>query len=650
MELQWHDLSVRIDEKQILAPFSGMLRPGRMMAVMGPSGCGKTTFLSCIHQDIPHQGEVLVNGSRVTPCVRHTIGFVEQDDIVIPGLTVRQSLLFLAQLRFGIRAREASKQVESFLSTLRLGRVADSVIGESGAPARISGGERKRLCIARELLGEPAMLLCDEPTSGLDSTMADQVIASMRSLANAGSLTILAAIHQPSTCIFAQFDDLLLLKGGEVLYLGLAAEAEALFASCGLRRHPWQSTAEFLMDTLSLEPLSAAAEAGKVEGGQTEEMTAPPDPSEHLVVGLTSEAHAQLAKHVSLQAVKLPPPKVLAEPGVFSVEPCYQAPASRQLALLTCRHCSLLAKEIFTTLGLIQNLGLMFIAALLWVQLGFTEKDLYSRWGICMWSAGTWMFFPLFGASGAFGSIRKVLEKELRMGYYSLGPFYIAQTLMPLPLELAWPTLWTTGVFWITNTNHAFAVYLQFLLVIYFNFMIFQGLGYAVSASGIPPIRSGTVCNLLITYFFAWSGFFADLDRIPAWLSWARYPNPFLYSVQLLMYIILPDTLEFTCDSMGSAGDPTKDGFRCTPKEDGTLVVSGAKARERFGITTEPWICAVVLLSCLVAFRLVAYTLLRYGLRTAIDGAREARQKPRPTPLEARPESTKVHAEETLSV
>jgi ABC-type multidrug transport system ATPase subunit len=601
------------------------------MAVMGPSGCGKTTFLNCIHQDIPHDGEVLINGSRVTPSIRHTIGFVEQDDIVIPGLTVRQTLLFLAQLRFGIRANEASKRVESLLATLRLGRVADSIIGESGAPVRISGGERKRLCIARELLGEPAMLLCDEPTSGLDSTMADQVIASMRSLATVGSLTILAAIHQPSTSIFAQFDDLLLLKGGEVLYLGVAAEAEALFASCGLRRHPWQSTAEFLMDTLTLEPNVESAEDSETVGEHTG--------------GLTGEAHAQLAKHVSMQALKLPAPEVRKRPGLLRLEPCYNAPFSRQLILLTHRHCALLVKEIFTTLGLIQNVGLMLIAALLWVQLGFTEKDIYPRFGMCMWSAGTWMFFPLFGASGTFGSIRKVLDKELRMGYYSIRTFYVAQTLLPLPVELVFPILWTTGVFWITNVNPDFAVFLQFLLVVCWNYALFQGLGYAVSASGIPPARSATVCNLIITYFFAWSGFFVDLDLVPDWLKWMRYPNAFLYSVQLLMHIIIPDGMEFTCASVGKAGDITKEGIGCMLKEDGTFVINGSEARARFGITTPPWICAMVMLFCLVIFRLVAYALLRYELRTAIHGAQEARRRSGPS-SEAPQENRKVNVEE----
>jgi hypothetical protein len=256
------------------------------------------------------------------------------------------------------------------------------------------------------------------------------------------------------------------------------------------------------------------------------------------------------------------------------------------------------------------------------------------------------MFFPFFGASAAFASIRKVLEKELRMGYYSISTFYVAQTVIPLPLELVLPTMWMTAVFWITNISPRFVVFLQYVLAIYLNFIIFQGLGYAISASGMPPARSSTVCMLLITYFFAWTGFFVDLTELPDWLSWVRHANPFLYSVQLLMYITMPDDVEFTCDTTGSTGDPTQEGLGCTPADDGAFVISGAEVRARFDITTEPWTCVVILLFCAVAFRLVAYALLRYELRTAIHGAQEARQRNGKTPVEEQPGTMAVRAEE----
>ncbi|CAE8591395.1 unnamed protein product [Polarella glacialis] len=613
MEVEWRNLSVSIGEKQILSPCSGLLRPGRMVALMGPSGSGKTSFLNCLRQNIAHAGEVRFDGARFGPQLRQLIGFVEQDDVVIPQLTVRQSLLFLAELRLGIGTREAAAAVEQVMESLRLGKIADSVIGESGASARISGGERKRLCIARELLGEPRLLLCDEPTSGLDSTMADQVMANLRSLCTNGKVSVLAAIHQPSTHIFARFDELLLLKDGEVVYWGPACDAEALFTAHCSPRHSLQSTAEYLMDLVTLEPAPESAE-GKG--------------SSAIASGMSRASLAGLLAHVHMTAAALPP---LAAPSLAKQsQGSHAAPVLRQLLLLSRRHWSLLHKELFTTLSLVQNIGLMLIAALLWVQLQFSEEDVRSRWGTCLWTAGTWMFFPIFGGMNMFPPFRRVLEKELGVGCYSLGAFYTARTILLLPLELAWPTLWITGVFWIANLNPDFSIFIQFILVVYLSYCVFHGLGIAISASGMPPGRSNTFALLLITYFFAWSGFFVDMSRVPEWISWVRHLNAFGYAVQLLMHTIIPASLEFDCEVSSAAGiQQVSEG--CKLKEGsagGSYVLAGDEALSRIGITAEPWLCIAFLFGCLFFFRVLAFLLLRWDLRSATIGAKEHNSSP----------------------
>lgn len=582
-----------------------------MLAVMGPSGSGKTTFLTCLRQDIPHAGDVRFSGERFHTGLRRLIGFVEQDDVVLPQLTVRQSLSFLAELRFGIGSAEAAARVEEVVSTVCLGRVVDSVVGEAGHAQRISGGERKRLCIARELLGDPRLIICDEPTSGLDSTMAEQVIRVVRSLSDSGKVTVVASIHQPSSSIFAAFDDLALLREGHTAFFGPTMSAEGFFIARGPPRDPVQSVSEYLMDLLVLDEAGADVDEESVKLGKRGSG------------GLPAAALSRVLEHARAEAAKLP---ALPEPvREKSSRWIHEAPMLRQVLLLTRRHSYLLVSEAFTVLNLIQNLGLMFIAALLWLRLDFNESDVFPRWGACMWTVGTWMFFPLFGGIGTFPSVRRVLEKELRVGCYSLLSFYVARTIVLLPIELVWPTVWVTGVYWITNLNPDFWVYLQVLLLIYTTFSAFTGVGLVISASGMPPARSGTMAILLITFFFAWSGFFVSLDRVSV-LSHAADVNPFRFSVELMMQIVMQGDVEFLCGTAASAGDVSKLGQGCAQAVDGTWVLSGAAALERHGMTTDPWLCVAVILAVLVASRLLAFGLLWSDLRTAINGAKGMQQ------------------------
>lgn len=620
MEVEWRELHVTIGQKQILAPCSGALRPGRLVALMGPSGCGKSTFLSCLRQDIPHGGEVRYDGARFSPELRQVVGFVEQDDVVLPQLTVRQSLLFIAELRFGVGSVEATSRVAEIIKSMNLGNIVDSVVGTHGAPARISGGERKRLCIGRELLSDPRLLLCDEPTSGLDSTTANQVIASMRRLCDDGQVSVLAAVHQPSTDIFSRFDDLLLLRGGDVVYWGPAAEAEPFFVSLGLPRRPQQSASEYLMDLLVLDVAEASS---------------PESETKVIVGGVPTKVRDAALAFVKKESDTLPPLAAPLPGEGTSVSSFlqgktskyqYEAAFFRQLRVLERRHRQLLIGETFTMLALVQTTGLMLISSLLWVQLGWAESDVFPRWGICLWSCGTWMFFSVFGGLGAFPPIRQVLEKELRVGCYSLEAFYVARTVLLLPWELALPTLWSIGVFWITNVNPDFSVFVQYLLTVYLSYVVFQGFGLAISASGMPPARAATLAILVITYGFTWSAFFVSIDSVPDWIKWAIEPNVFAYAMDLVMHVVLTDNLEFRCTGIGAStvGDESRNQHGCESNGLGSFVLTGTRARERHGISRDPLLCVNVLVGALVFFRLLAYVLLRRDLWKAIEGAHEA--------------------------
>lgn len=258
VELSWEDITVDVKRPKkagggtmrVLDSASGIARPGTLVAIMGPSGSGKTTLLNAVARHLEKskrlevkKGKLKANGksARELPFRQ---AYVTQDDAFYAQLTVRETLLLAARLRLPRAMDDASKQehVNQLLNHLGLSAVADMPVGNEQTRG-ISGGEKKRLSIACELLGSPSVIFADEPTTGLDSfqvrlpdgpfpfpsifallheihaLQAENVAATLRQLANEGH-TVVCSVHQPRGSIWAKFDDLYLLSEGKLVYGG----------------------------------------------------------------------------------------------------------------------------------------------------------------------------------------------------------------------------------------------------------------------------------------------------------------------------------------------------------------------------------------------------------------------------------------------
>ena len=203
------------------------LRNGELLAIMGGSGTGKTTLLSLLNGTlIPQHGTITINGHSITePAAKALIGYVPQDDLLIEELTVYQNLWYTAKLCFeGMSDRRVMKT----LKDLGLDAAKDLKVG-SPIHKFISGGQRKRLNIALELIREPAVLFLDEPTSGLSSADTEKVINLLKEQTLKGKL-IVVNIHQPSSDVYKLFDRLWLLdKGGYPVFDGNPIDAVTYF-------------------------------------------------------------------------------------------------------------------------------------------------------------------------------------------------------------------------------------------------------------------------------------------------------------------------------------------------------------------------------------------------------------------------------------
>jgi len=171
--------------KQILKGITGIARPGRILAVMGPSGAGKTTLLQCLSQRSPSSGTIMYGGNclRSSNKMRRMFAYCHQVDLFRENLTVREHLYVQAKLRmkFNIDYDGINNHLNKVIGRLGLTKCQHSIIGSPGEGG-ISGGERRRLSIASEILNRPPILFLDEPTSGLDSSMALSIIRMLKEI------------------------------------------------------------------------------------------------------------------------------------------------------------------------------------------------------------------------------------------------------------------------------------------------------------------------------------------------------------------------------------------------------------------------------------------------------------------------------------
>ena len=265
--LYWSNLSVRtVNNVFLLHDFSGYVENGHVCGILGPSGAGKSTTLSALGGTISSSSRSVVDGeifhydkdNKRKESLRvqgGRVAWMQQEDNFFNMLSVQETLELAAFLELPEHSdKQRRKRLISLMESLGLAKLKNRKVGNSASHNGLSGGEKRRLSLALELISAPKLFLADEPSSGLDSTMSKKVVSLIKKLVHQRNIPCILSLHQPQSSIFKMLDSLILLgPGGYVCYHGKASEAVSYFANLGYPCPEQTNPAEFLLDLVSVD-------------------------------------------------------------------------------------------------------------------------------------------------------------------------------------------------------------------------------------------------------------------------------------------------------------------------------------------------------------------------------------------------------------
>ncbi|KAI0700493.1 hypothetical protein C8T65DRAFT_657534 [Cerioporus squamosus] len=529
------------NQKVVLDNVSGRVVPGEMMAILGPSGAGKTTLIEILaqkHKSGQVLGTVTFPGRDDTP---HRVGFVPQQDVLPPMLTVYEALLFAARLRLpeGVPDSEKAARVDDIMDRLGISHLRNVRIGD-GEKRGISGGEMRRVSIGLELVARPDVLILDEPTSGLDSVSASKVAKVLHSLAHDpdNPTAVIASIHQPSSQLYHSFDQILLLAHGRALYSGRGGFAPAEhFSERGIAYKEGYNVADYLLDVASDAPVGLFELSNGIHSGASA-------PSSDEVEKGLGNASPNLQQS---EAEKTRPSRRRS----WFPRTRYAATFLTQLEVLSGREWKILRRDktLFLAHILVASVLGVFCGGL-YFKTDLTIAGFQSRVG-CLFFLGALIAFSSLSALYNVVEIRPLFLRERSASYYSPTAWLLSRFVFDvLPLRIIPTIIVSTITYWMAGLAHDAAHFFKFLfiLVLYtlamtlFNFLlacVFRNGGIAILVSALTAL-----------YQMTYAGFFVHLNDIPPVLRWLQWLCPLKYTLEALSVnevgsgLMIEDSLE----------------------------------------------------------------------------------------------------------
>ncbi|XP_078492142.1 protein white-like [Ciona intestinalis] len=589
-------------EANILNGVSGHAKPGSLLAVIGSSGSGKTTLLNTLTcrriKSLDVTGEVLVNGVSMGADISSISAYVEQDDLFMGELTVKEHLMFTAQLRMdsSISTSEKRKRVDDVIEEMRLQRCQDTRICALGSDQVLSGGELKRLSVASEFLAKPAIMFLDEPTSGLDSYLATVVVGCMKEVAKKGC-TVICTIHQPSSEVFEIFDDLMILAMGRVVYHGEVAGAMQHYARNGSVCPANYNPADFYIRKVSI----VAGEENKAR--ETIDKLAKSfetlDEEDTLYSRSTSEKCDDITKK---EAINRP----------STTKSRYRVNFIRQLIPCLFRAIKLTFRNNVVRARFFGNcftglvIGLVFLRTFNTPYSSKEVRDIYGLFFILIFSAtinGT------ITTVQAFPLQIETSVREHRNALYSVAVFFLSKNIAELMSFTLILIVKCIIVYFMTGLYPGAGHFFLYVLIVVIMVNTCVSIGYFIACLAKNQQTALTLVAPVLLPIMILSGVFINERNVRVYLRWIKYLSWFDYSSKLLMVNQWRSVESLECDVIQNNGtvlvtSQTNRTLDCLFRNGNDVLEYYDIDQERFG---EYFGCMVAVL---IGFRLLAFALL----------------------------------------
>lgn len=533
--------------KHILKDVSGAVEPNTLLAIMGASGSGKTTLLNVLtyrnRGNLLVNGDVRVNGGQIGRGMSSMSGYIQQEDIFIGTLTIREHLWFQSQLRMDkdVTSDIRAERVADVMHEMGLNKCADVLIGIPGRIKGISGGERKRLAFASEMLTNPPLLFLDEPTSGLDSYMAENILKTLKLMAAKGR-TVMCTIHQPSSEVFAMFDKLLLMAEGRVAYLGPAKDAIQFFGSCGYNLPPNYNPADYFVHILAVEPGNEAHCREKIQ---------------KICDAYRTSPQADHVKKVIDEANFHEDGAMYEEESFSQVSP-YKASWFKQLFVVfwRCWLNNMREPAIFRT-RCFQVIVLGFIFGLVYWQQDIDQVGINNINGSLFLMQTQMTFGFIFNVAMAFPPEFPVFLREHFDGMYRVDVYFLSKTMSEVPQFLFLPLVFTIIMYWCVGL---YASAEAFFICFAVNFLVCNvsiSFGYLLSCATSNVGLAMAIAPLFVVPCSMIGGFFVNPGSVPIYFIWLKYISWFTYANEILVINQWKHITNITCPPIETFDGPT---------------------------------------------------------------------------------------------
>lgn len=629
----------KLPRKTILHPVNATFEAGTLNVIMGPSGSGKTSLLNSMALRLRNSvstkycpsGKLTFNGAVPSDSViRSVCSYVcQDDDALLPSLTVRETLRFAAGLRLPsfMSKEEKYRRAEDVLMKMGLKDCADNLIGNELVKG-ISGGEKRRVSIAVQVLTDPRILLLDEPTSGLDAFTASSIMEVLQGLANEGR-TLILTIHQARSDMFKHFGNVLLLsRGGLTVYAGPGKHMLGYFAGQGYDCPQHTNPADFALDMITIDLQQEEREAESrdrvqklvehwktqpelgVEDQRLPKIKETEEPTEVNTDGEPSTPPNEVGDTNATSATPHPLMNVLSQTSrprrsfnkaslstPAELGALVRKPASLSLAfpLLVHRAAINTARQPPLVLArLMQVIGIALVLALFFAPLHNDYYSVQNRMGFVQ-EIGALYFVGMLQNVAVYPGERDVFYREDDDGVYGVDAFLASYTVLEVPFEIVTSLVFgvlgaiaiglpRTATMYFVTTFACFGITsCGESLGIMFNTLLGHT-GFAVNLMGIFLAIANSIGGVL------------SIDMPDLFVAF-NYLSPIRYA----MLAVAPYSLRgvtFTCTDQQRLPDG-----RCP-------IETGEDVLELYKFDVNPVVHIGALAACVVVYRLLAWLLL----------------------------------------